>query len=220
MAINHSTSKRVVARLCLSAAILFAGEWTALRGASLLWRFVPVLQGGQAGSLPFYALCLVELLAVTALFPEATRTAWWPKRGDAYALLGLFGALMLGPIGARLLHWVLPHAHAQPRVLALLAGGLLDPLAEEWAFRGALWRASERATGPGKWSPLVAAAFTSLLFGLWHIPFEETSAHLGSIVLANAAFGLCLAIARWRTGGIAPGVVVHAAGNAFYLLVA
>ena len=117
-------------------------------------------------------------------------------------------------------HWALPHVHTQPHALALLAGGLLDPLAEEWAFRGALWRASEWATGPGTWSAAIAAAFTSLLFGLWHIPFQESSAHLGEVVLANAAFGLCLALARWRFQGIGPGTVVHVLGNTFYLVAA
>jgi len=209
---------RRAARLCLIAALLFAGEWVALRASALLWRFVPALQSWQAGSLPFYSVCLAELFAVSALFPEMTRTKFWPTNKDGLGFLGLLGALMLGPIGARLFNWALPHAHSAPHALALLAGGLLDPLAEEWAFRGALWRACEWATGRSIWSPAVAAVFTSLLFGFWHIPFQEDSTHLGAVVLANVAFGLCLSLARWRLGAIGPGTVVHIAGNVFYLI--
>jgi len=209
---------RRLLRLCLIAAALFAGEWLALRASALLWRLLPALQRWNAGSLPFYSICLVELLAVSALFPEATRTKWWPGTQDGLGFVGLLGALLLGPIGARLLHWALPHVHSAPGALVLLSGGLLDPLAEEWAFRGVLWQASEVVTGHRVWSPGLSAVFTSLLFGLWHVPFQESSTNLVAVVLANVAFGLCLSLARWRLKAIGPGTVVHIVGNAFYLL--
>jgi membrane protease YdiL (CAAX protease family) len=202
-------------------ALLFGGEWLAQRGANALWRYIPRSQQGQLGSFPFYALCLMQLLLVSGVAPRITRTAWWPKRWDAWGALALVVALMLGPLGASWLGWApAPHWHWPTWPVAFLTGGVLDPLVEEWIFRGALWRGAEWAVGPSKWAPAIAGAFTSLLFGLWHVPFQQTPFSQSTIpvVLVNAAFGAGLAVARWRFGGIGPGTIIHALGNSYYLL--
>jgi membrane protease YdiL (CAAX protease family) len=210
---------RTVLRFGLVSTFLFAGEWLALRGANASWSLVPALQTWKAGSLPFNLICLLELAFISAVVPYGTRTPWRPRQWNAAGALGLGAALFLGPLGFSLLGLVpSPHWHAPLSALSFLSGGVLGPLAEEWAFRGVLWRASEWAVGPTKWAPAIAGAFTSAAFGLWHVPFQDPSAPLPAIVLANVAFGACLAFARWRLQSIAPGVVVHAIGNSFFLL--
>jgi membrane protease YdiL (CAAX protease family) len=208
--------------LCLLAALTFSGEWVALRGSAFLWRSVPFLRDPTVGSLGFYSICLVELALISAFIPRVARTPWLPRAGDGWGLLGLVGAAALGPIGAAVLRGTPLHWHAPASAFQFLSGGLLDPIAEEWAFRGILWRASEWAVGSSKWSrkwsPAVAGSFTSLLFGLWHLPFGSGSHGLVAIVLANAAFGLSLSLARWRFKAVGPGAIVHAMGNSFYLL--
>jgi membrane protease YdiL (CAAX protease family) len=211
---------RDVALLGLLAALLFGGEWLALRGANLLWTLVPRSQTWKVGALWFYSLVLLELALVSVLDPQRTRTSWWPQTWDAWATVGLCAAVFVGPLGAALFRWAPLHWHPPVSGLSFLSGAFLDPLAEEWAFRGILWRACEWVTGPGRGSPVVAGGFTSLVFGLWHIPFQEQSSPypLLAIVLANAAFGICLSVARCRLKAIGPGTIVHALGNSFYLL--
>lgn len=152
----------------------------------------------------------------------AGRRLWsrlWPARWDGAGIVALLFALLLGPLGAAGLFRSTPsHWHAPASALAFVAGGLLGPLVEEWAFRGVLWRASIWVTGPWRWTPAVAMGFTALLFGLWHIPFQHDARVATEVVFANLGFGLCLGFARFRLDALGPGAIVHALGNAFFLL--
>jgi membrane protease YdiL (CAAX protease family) len=155
----------------------------------------------------------MELVLVSGFFRRQTETPWLPVRWGPVGLLGLVGALACNAVGGALLQWKAPHWHAPTSVLSFVGGGLLAPITEEWIFRGVLWKLASETLQGTKWAPLVAGVFTSLLFGLWHLPFAGHSA-----IWANVLFGAFLAIARWRLGGIAPGVIVHWMGNSFFLL--
>jgi membrane protease YdiL (CAAX protease family) len=198
------------------AALTFGAERLASRTAELVWTLAPSLQEWNVGGLWFYSAILAILLLVSAPLPEAVRTRWWPEAWDRWGGVGLGAAALAGPLGYAVFRWEPLHWHAPIAGFNFLSGALLGPLAEEWAFRGVLWDAAERATGRGKWSPIVAGIFTSLLFGLWHIPFQDQPPTL--VIATNAAFGACLGLARWRFKAVGPGAIVHALGNAFFLL--
>jgi membrane protease YdiL (CAAX protease family) len=104
---------------------------------------------------------------------------------------------------------------------------------EETLFRGVLLGLALR-----RWSPPVAVAFSSVLFGLWHLlparglsgfnPMVATATqgtlrHGLVIVLAVAATALAGAIFCWlrlRTGSLAAPSMVHLAGNSLAFLLA
>jgi uncharacterized protein len=104
---------------------------------------------------------------------------------------------------------------------------------EETLFRGVLLGLALR-----RWSPPVAVAFSSVLFGLWHLlparglsgfnPMVATATqgtlrHGLVIVLAVAATALAGAIFCWlrlRTGSLAAPSMLHLAGNSLAFLLA
>jgi membrane protease YdiL (CAAX protease family) len=79
------------------------------------------------------------------------------------------------------------------------------PICEELVFRGYLWAACERSGAP-RW---VAWVVTTLLFTLYHL---DPAQMIGVLPIA-----LVLGWARWRTGSVWPGMVVHFANNALAL---
>jgi membrane protease YdiL (CAAX protease family) len=196
------------------AAALAAGEWLALRAAGWIWA-VPAIREAQPGSLPFYGVAFVEVLAVNLLFPRLTRTPWIPTVWSAIGLVALLGALASNALGGALLTGRTPVLHAPASWLELASSGLLCPFVEEWIFRGVLWQlASDSFAGlrPGL-RGLIAGAFTSVAFALWHLPFGGETP-----LTSQLKFGAFLAVARWALGGAGPGVLVHALGNSFHLL--
>lgn len=87
-------------------------------------------------------------------------------------------------------------------VLASLLGAvLIAPLCEETFFRGYLFGGLLR--GMNGWAAVLVSA---VLFTLVH-------GDIGSAV-PLFVFGIVLAVIRWRTGSIWPGVALHAANNA------
>jgi membrane protease YdiL (CAAX protease family) len=100
-------------------------------------------------------------------------------------------------------------------------------LAEEVIFRGALLGGSLARRSQSK-----ATAFSSLLFGLWHVlPTLDASARspagpgamgkaggVGSAVLVTTAAGFALAGVRFTADSLVAPVVVHALTNALGLL--
>lgn len=176
---------------------------------------VPAIRNARPGALPFYALLFVEVATISWLFPRRTATPWLPKRWSLLGFAGLLGALACNALGLALISWKAPVWHAPPSGLEFVSGGLLDPIVEEWIFRGVLWRlATDALEGHGSTiAALIAGVFTAVLFGFWHFPFAEHPA-----VVANIIFGAFLALARWRFNAIGPGVIVHALGNSYFLL--
>ena len=104
---------------------------------------------------------------------------------------------------------------------------------EETLFRGVLLGLPLR-----RWSPRAAVAFSSILFGLWHLlPARDVSGfnplvaaatqgalrHLLSIVLAVTATALAGVVFCWmrlRTRSLAAPAVLHLAGNSLAYLIA
>jgi uncharacterized protein len=151
------------------------------------------------------------------------------------------GALLAGTVVAmaanpRTRHWFADdRARLAPRAAAyetLFRIPLGTALAEELTFRSALLGLSLRHRS---WPRSVA--WTSALFGLWHVlPTIDTLPEhvvgraavdagqqhhaVGAAVAATAAGGAGLAFLRWATGSVAAPVVVHAMLNATALLTA
>jgi membrane protease YdiL (CAAX protease family) len=200
------------------AGALATGEWLALRASAGLWS-IQAVRDSHPGGLPFYGSLVVELAILSRLFPRQTRTPWLPVCWSSLGLVGLVGALTCNALGLASLRILrggsFPAWHAPGSWLMFLSGGILCPVVEEWIFRGVLWRLASDAVGQfhATVRVLVAIGFTALLFGAWHLPFAG-QAFLGY----NLAFAAFLGLARWRFGAVAPGAVVHALGNSFYLL--
>jgi membrane protease YdiL (CAAX protease family) len=99
-----------------------------------------------------------------------------------------------------------------PLIVAVV---VMAPIVEELAFRGVMLRIFMR-----RWGFAVAAAITSLLFGLLH--FEQAGGPSASAVLAItlAVFGYLQATLVRRTARLAPAMLVHALNNATVVLFA
>ncbi len=75
------------------------------------------------------------------------------------------------------------------------------PVVEELFFRGLLQRSAVR-----RWSPAVAVALSSVVFGVTHFEVLQLPALI--------AFGLVLALLAQRTGRLGPSIMAHLAFNA------
>jgi membrane protease YdiL (CAAX protease family) len=90
-------------------------------------------------------------------------------------------------------------------VATLLVAVLVAPICEEIFFRGFLFPGLAR--GMAIWGAVVVSA---LLFGIAHTD-------VGSFVVL-VVIGVVLAVVRWRTNSLWPGVVVHTLNNAIALV--
>ncbi len=181
-----------------------------------LWRsFGEQLEALQAGSLPFYALWLLPLTLGARLPPRPFRVPFGlPRRPTDRASVAAWAVAVGGTawLYGSSIEAVLrggPHFDTPP--LVFVSGAVLAPFAEEWIFRGVLWKALG-GEGLGRAGELVALAMTSLAFGLWHLPFSSTP------IWIHAIFGLLMGLLRWRTGSLLPGTLLHALGNACSLV--
>ena len=124
-------------------------------------------------------------------------------------LIGLSGGAAVSALAMRLVP--VPQAFAEKLEQALMLDGqsfwvlllavaLAPAICEEVLFRGFLFSGLLRA------GPVVALVGSSLMFGLAH----------GSIyrLVPTATLGLIIGFARWKTGSIVPGVVIHFINNA------
>ena len=84
---------------------------------------------------------------------------------------------------------------------------VVAPICEEFFFRGFLFGAIRALRGP--W---VAAAITSILFGLVHAGSASPR-----YLIPLGIFGLSLAIVRWKTDSLYPGMALHSLNNALAL---
>jgi membrane protease YdiL (CAAX protease family) len=98
-------------------------------------------------------------------------------------------------------------------VLVGVAAVLIAPIVEETQFRGLLLRAGIQHHG----FPL-AAAGTSVLFGLFHTYEAHSLAGAAYLGIRMAVFGFVQCLVVRRTGRLTPAVMVHATFNAIALI--
>lgn len=123
-------------------------------------------------------------------------------------------AIAAGPATVRaILPWI-PAAEGRPDVPALLLFILLQPLVEEWVFRGQLQPWLRRHLQAGACAGLISPSnlATSALFACTHL-LTHSVAWSAAVMLPSLAFGWF----RERHGHIGPAVVLHAIYNACYL---
>jgi sodium transport system permease protein len=158
-------------------------------------------------------LFLLPALAVVLGFgfsPRATFAlrAPSPRAALGALLVGLSGWIVAGGIVTRLLPppeevskelTRLVLLDGRPLPLVLLLAAVLPAVCEELLFRGLLFSGLRRL---GPW-PAIAAS--SLLFGLAH----------GSVyrLLPTAFLGVAMGYARYRTGSVASGMIIHVLNN-------
>lgn len=134
-----------------------------------------------------------------------------PKLGAAFVLLAAYLGWML--LSDAVLHWRGPwdfrpwqQAPLTASVLRVVAVCMLGPAAEELLFRGLLFRRLCDHL------PVAAViAVTAVSWALLHWSYSWPV--IGVIVVD----GLLLGLARWRTGSIAPPIIMHALYN-FYAI--
>jgi uncharacterized protein len=132
---------------------------------------------------------------------------WWPglKQGARWSLVfaavaGAGMALMqlLGLNPLNFIRQPLPGAMTD-RMLLLLVGGLIGPIAEEICFRGVLYTFLRR------WGILFAIIASTAIFAALHAPH--------GIPVTQIAGGLVFALAFEKTRNLMVPIVIHALGN-------
>ena len=152
---------------------------------------------------------------LTAATMGVRRTAFWPALGWALAI-------MVGVVAAESLYLLLSGAGAQEEaaaaggqmgvgaaLLLVLGVAVLVPIAEEVAFRGYLFPALTRWSGP--WTAAVIAA---ILFGAAHV-----LAYPPEVLPALTFFGFGACLLYWFTGSLLPCIGLHALNNGLVIAV-
>lgn len=121
-------------------------------------------------------------------------------------IINLLWALLLAPFGLETQPQLLPifGGGVQGFILALVAGSLIAPLAEETFFRGFLFASLRERQGP-----LKAIVTTALLFTLFHL----TPTALVPIFF----LGCFLALLYHLSGSLLPSIFLHATMNTLAL---
>ncbi len=172
-------------------ASVFAGQAGLLAGVALVvarsrvpWRQALAVSATPPSALLLAPVGLLGLSLVGDGLIAALRQVW----PDLSSVLGEVAGLLQGLTG--------------PRLWLVLAGFAVVPaVCEETLFRGLIFGAVR-----SRWSFLVAALVSAVLFGALHGDPLQTPAAL--------LLGLYLAAIRERTGSLLPCVVAHAANNA------
>lgn len=182
---------------------------------SRIWGLViHPLTSADLGSIPFYALWAIAAVTWSLGWPEDASvrvvpqaSAWTRRNVAVLALVVAASAAMYGSGVARLLQGA---AHAPRSILVLCGGGVSGPIVEEWIFRGVLWNRLRRELSGG--AGLAAAiGYGSLIFGLWHNPFEEHPTPL-----VHMTFGILMGILRWRFDSLLLPAIIHVLGNSLW----
>ncbi len=95
--------------------------------------------------------------------------------------------------------------------LPLTMAILFAPIYEEVIFRGWIFGELKKHHSAGR-----SIVFTSLFFGLWHLKnifYFELADCLYQMAYAAVFIGLILALVRYKTGTIWPGVILHYLNN-------
>lgn len=164
-----------------------------------------------------YGLMLLPPLVILALTGASFRETLAlrlpkPRAVVGAVLVGLSGGAAVSALAMRLVP--VPQAFSENLNQALLLDGqpfwvllvvvaLTPAICEEVLFRGFLFSGLLRA------GPALALIASSLMFGLAH----------GSIyrLIPTATLGLVIGFARWKTGSIVPGAIVHFLNNGLAL---
>jgi membrane protease YdiL (CAAX protease family) len=221
----HRHARRVVLVVAGVVAYFFLARWLG----SLAWRTYPeALRRFDAGGLPYAVPWLVAGFAGLAVAPDTFRVPWrWrlrdrrgkpaPEAGTGRCVATTLGGaavwavvlLGTGYLYGHALEAILTRGVRLPSPgLGLLGAAVAWPVAEEWLFRGVLWREFGGGDRRRRWGNFLALVVTSIAFGLWHLP------HSPSPLWVHAAFGVLMGLLRWRTGSVLPPTLVHGAGNA------
>jgi sodium transport system permease protein len=100
-----------------------------------------------------------------------------------------------------------------PLALVLLALAVAPAIAEEWFFRGYLFRALEARSGAAATILLSSLAFAALhVFGAAGVMLPR--------LLPSLLMGLALGWLAWRSGSVWPGMLLHALNNSLLLSIA
>jgi membrane protease YdiL (CAAX protease family) len=138
------------------------------------------------------------------------RTRFLPAFGwtlAAYAGFWFAAALVLVALGQPEEQQLTQDIEDEDALAVLLGYAVLicfvAPLAEEFFFRGFMFRAlAERI--PVLWAAVVAGG----VFGLIHLPGSPAES-----VLVLSLFGVALCLLLWRTGSLIPCIMLHALNN-------
>jgi membrane protease YdiL (CAAX protease family) len=220
---NAAPPRRRVARW--RAPVALTGVVAGLVAGQLVVLAVILAGGGRSAPEEVDGLAAVAgalvLLAVVWAFARrgadpltpATmgirRTEFWPAVGWALAI-------MVGVSAAEGLYLLITGAGASEEaaaaggrmstpaaLLVLLGVAVLVPIAEEVAFRGYLFPALTRWSGP--WT---AALIAAALFGAAHV-----LAYPPEVLPALTFFGFGACLLYWLTGSLLPCIALHALNN-------
>lgn len=187
----------------------------------VLWSVMPWLLGRISGDALGYrstvlvqdaAYALATLVIVAGAAGLAGASWWrWPRLGASWRALGVavltvvLMALVFLAIPATLLGRIAVPLATLTRDLPLLGPAyVLQAVAQELAFRGALLRTLERT------APLwLANLGQAMLFGLAHIAVQYEGP-TDTIVPVTVAVGLALGWVTQKTGSLWPAIVAHA----------
>lgn len=202
--------RRIGAELVLPGLVVVAVNVAVVRAAGFLEQRTRY----DLGSLPFYGLWMLLAAAWSLAVPDDARVPLRIARArGSWGSVAILAAIVVASM-AMYSQSVTRVAHGQvhpPRVLGpFLGGGVVGPVVEEWIFRGLLWN---RCTAllPKRAGRIVAVLWTSIVFGLWHLPFEQQPQPV-----VHAVFGALMAMLRWRFDSILPACVIHAVGNSLW----
>ncbi|HEY6379422.1 MAG TPA: type II CAAX endopeptidase family protein [Candidatus Dormibacteraeota bacterium] len=195
-----------VAAVVLPFVLWSALPWLLVRvsGDALGYRVTTFVQDAA------YALATLAIVVAAA---RLARASWWrwPRLGMSWMSAGaalltvLAMVLVFLAVPATLVGRIAVPLAALTRDLPLLGPAfMLQAVAQELAFRGALLRTLERA------APFwMANLGQALLFGLAHIAVQYEGP-TDTIVPITVALGLALGWVTKRTGSLWPAIVAHA----------
>jgi membrane protease YdiL (CAAX protease family) len=136
--------------------------------------------------------------------------SWLPALGwsaTAYVFYWMAAALVLLALGEPAEQDIVTDLKAEDSLAVLVAFGvmtcLVAPLAEEFFFRGFLFRVLQE-----KSNVVIAVIATGVAFGLVHLPSGDI---IGVIVLG--VFGMALCVLLIRTSSLIPCIMLHAFHN-------
>jgi membrane protease YdiL (CAAX protease family) len=214
-----------LAWLLVCSAVVLALQGFVVNLSSLFWRVLgDVLEPWKLAGLPYYGLWIPFLLLWRCVRPEV-RIAWrappgtWTRRNLVYlvALLIATEAVYGFKLSRVAIGW-LPWFEQSTSLGYSLSAAIAAPIIEELLFRGYLWHELSRRAPTARAGLISAVLVSSILFALSHLPvlFGPYPAELGAWppLHAHFAFGVLVAIARWRFRSIGVGVLIHAAWNA------